>query len=105
MGTLSMTACKATAEAGCGKRPASKAKGWLGLGLGLLAIWLFVYGLAPWLQRHVESLAVLSEYIRRSGIDATPSTIPRSRRSARRTGPSATPSGFLFLSGMNRNRA
>lgn len=71
MGTLSMTACKATAEAGCGKRPASKTKGWLGLGLGLLAIWLFVYGLAPWLQRHVESLAVLSEYIRRSGIDAT----------------------------------
>ncbi len=43
---------------------------WLALAAGILGIWLFVYGFAPWLQRHSEPVRTLSEYIDASGVNA-----------------------------------
>lgn len=55
---------QARQSTGCGFRR------WFGLAAGLLAIWFFVYGFAPWLQRHSEAVRTLAAYIEASGLNA-----------------------------------
>ncbi len=50
--------------------PTDNGKGVLRLLAWMLAIWMFIFVFAPWLQTKNESIQTLSTYIETSGIDA-----------------------------------
>ncbi len=54
--------------AGPGKKP-TLLKGWAGLLAGLALILVFMFGIAPWVQK-LDAVRPLAEYILDSGIDA-----------------------------------
>ena len=45
-------------------------KQWFYLCIWFLGIFIFIFGIAPWLQVHISSVNQLSAFIRESGIDA-----------------------------------
>lgn len=47
-----------------------RGKGWLGFGVGVAAIWLFVFVIAPWLQA-LGPIGRLHGFVRERHIDAT----------------------------------
>lgn len=50
--------------------PKGTLQGWLGLLACFLALWGFIYVLAPWLQGQSTAVRTLSNYITENGIDA-----------------------------------